>query len=90
MNKSPTLLWSVPAATTHVGIVTLLGGVVEVCRHFHAPALGWWCLRAKALVWRESAQWRHRIVVPLLGALCLETRHVGSRGAPLVIVAFQG
>jgi hypothetical protein len=32
---------SVPAATAPVGVVLLLGGVVEVCRHRPAPALVW-------------------------------------------------
>ncbi|KAK1642082.1 hypothetical protein QYE76_059887 [Lolium multiflorum] len=38
----------VPAATAPVGVVSLLGGAAEVCRHFPAPTWVWCCLRAKA------------------------------------------
>jgi hypothetical protein len=39
----------VPAVMALVGVIILLEGVVEVCRHFPAPALVWWMSSGESL-----------------------------------------
>ena len=49
MDESHVQLRSVPVATTPVGAVPLLGGVVEVCRHL-SPHIGvWWLSPGESL-----------------------------------------
>jgi hypothetical protein len=39
----------VPAVMEPVGVIILLEGIIEVCRHFPAPALVWWMSSGESL-----------------------------------------
>jgi hypothetical protein len=73
-----------------MGVVPLLGGIIQVCQHFPAPASFGVCLRPKALVRSRSDSGDIFDVIPLLGALHLETCLIVYCCAPLVLIAFQG
>lgn len=82
-DENPALL--VLAATTPVGVVPLLGGVAEVCRH-HPTHFGC-CLLAKALVRCRTGDggvsasllcWEHRVWRQGLEVLC--------SGSPVLVV----
>jgi hypothetical protein len=72
-----------------MGVIILLGGVVEVCWHFPLPLWLGVVSGRKPRFGVESAQWRHLDVVPPLGALHLETLHVVSCCNPSVLVTIQ-